>query len=123
MVVIEAAAITAGGIAAYKGGKAAATATVKTIKTKMKLSSQEKARTDQFNSRKEERAERFAKINQYRESLKDTNKREDVLSSFEWGRSAGGGSISKRVETSSSGAPSKSTGNKKPFPSSTPWRP
>ncbi|KAL7487552.1 hypothetical protein ACHAW6_013147 [Cyclotella cf. meneghiniana] len=123
MVVIEAAAITAGGIAAYKGGKAAATATVKTIKTKMKLSSQEKARTDQFNSRKEERAERFAKINQYRESLKDANKREDVLSSFEWGKSGGGGSISRRVETSSSGAPSKYTSSKKPFSSSTPWRP
>ncbi|KAL3791261.1 hypothetical protein HJC23_000878 [Cyclotella cryptica] len=123
MVVVEAAAITAGGIAAYKGGKAAATATVKTIKTKMKLSSQEKARTDQFNSRKEDRAERFAKINQYRESLKDDKKREDVLSGFEWGQSGGVGSSSKKVGSSSTGAPSTSTSGKKPFSSSTPWRP
>jgi hypothetical protein len=123
MVVLEAAAITAGGIAAYKGGKAAATSTVKTIKTKLKLSSQEKARTDQFISRKEERAERFAKVNQYRESLKDGNKREDVLSSFEWGKSRGGGSISKRVDASSSTAPSTSASSKKPFSSSTSWRP
>ena len=101
MVVIEAAAITAGSIAAFKGGKAAATATAKSIKTKLRNQKQEKSRTDQFNSRKEERAERFAKINQYRESVKDGSKREGVLASFQWGKS-GAASASAKKSTSKS---------------------
>ena len=127
MVVIEAAAITAGSIAAYKGGKAAATATAKSIKTKMHSHKQEKARTETFNSRKEERSERFAKINQYRESMKDVNKREGVLKSFKWGSkneegsSRGAGSASARSSLASS-RPGPSSG-KNPFSSSTKfWR-
>ncbi|KAL7531718.1 hypothetical protein ACHAXR_007379 [Thalassiosira sp. AJA248-18] len=73
MVVLEAAAITAGGVAAYKGGKAAATATAKSVKTKLKLSNQEKDRKETYDSRKQERKERFSKINDYRTSLKDVN--------------------------------------------------
>ena len=73
MVVLEAAAITAGGIAAYKGGKAAVTATTKNIKTKLKLSNQEKERKGVVDSRKQERKERFSQINEYRKSLKDVN--------------------------------------------------
>ena len=73
MVVLEAAAITAGGIAAYKGGKAAVTETSKMIKTKIKLSNQEKERQEQFESRKKERKERFSKVNEYRNSMKDVN--------------------------------------------------
>ena len=88
MVVIEAAAITAGSIAAYKGGKAAATATAKSIKTKLHSHKQEKARNETFASRKSERSERFAKVNQYRESMRDVNdasKREKVIKNFQWG--------------------------------------
>ena len=73
MVILEAAAITAGGVAAYKGGKAAATATAKSVKTKLKLSNQEKERTETYNNRKQERKERFSQINQYRNSLRDVN--------------------------------------------------
>eukprot|EP00581_Thalassiosira_minuscula_P017648 CAMPEP_0183717996 /NCGR_PEP_ID=MMETSP0737-20130205/11382_1 /TAXON_ID=385413 /ORGANISM="Thalassiosira miniscula, Strain CCMP1093" /LENGTH=127 /DNA_ID=CAMNT_0025947475 /DNA_START=300 /DNA_END=680 /DNA_ORIENTATION=+ len=73
MVVLEAAAITAGGVAAYKGGKAAVVATTKSVKKNMKLSSQEKDRKETYDSRKSERKERFAKINEYRSSLKDVN--------------------------------------------------
>ncbi len=73
MVILEAAAITAGGVAAYKGGKAAATATAKSVKTKLKLSNQEKERTETANNRKQERKERFSQINQYRNSLRDVN--------------------------------------------------
>lgn len=94
MVVLEAAAITAGGVAAYKGGKAAASATVKSVKKNMKLSKAEKERKDTFNSRKEERKDRFSKINAYRSSLRDVNgnlmgnKREGApMSSFNWGKS------------------------------------
>lgn len=87
MVVLEAAAITAGSIAAYKGGKAAVTESAKKIKTKMKLSNQEKDRKETFNSRKTERSERFAQINQYRESMKDMhNKESGVLPSFNWAK-------------------------------------
>lgn len=87
MVVLEAAAITAGSIAAYKGGKAAVTESAKKLKTKMKLSNQEKDRKETFNSRKTERSERFAQINQYRESMKDMhNKESGVLPSFNWAK-------------------------------------
>ncbi|EED95408.1 predicted protein [Thalassiosira pseudonana CCMP1335] len=86
MVVLEAAAITAGSIAAYKGGKAAVTESAKKIKTKMKLSNQEKDRKETFNSRKTERSERFAQINQYRESMKDMHKESGVLPSFNWAK-------------------------------------
>ena len=73
MVVLEAAAITAGGVAAYKGGKAATMATAKSIKTKLKLGSQEKERKETYTSRKTERKERFSKVNEYRNSLKNVN--------------------------------------------------
>lgn len=116
MVVIEAAAITAGSIAAYKGGKAAATATAKSIKTKIHNHKQEKARTDTFNSRKEERSERFAKINQYRESMKDSKKRENVLKNFQWGSKSEGGS--NRGVSSVQTTSLRSSGNKAPFLSS-----
>jgi hypothetical protein len=69
MVVLEAAAITAGSVAAYKGGKAAITATAKTVKSKLSLNNKERARDEIYQSRKEERAERFAKVNEYRESV------------------------------------------------------
>ena len=103
MVVLEAAAITAGGIAAYKGGKAAVTETSKMIKTKIKLSNQEKERQEQFESRKKERKERFSKVNEYRNSMKDVNvKGEGVaLPNFSWGKSTDGSisasSISSRI--------------------------
>lgn len=123
MVVIEAAAITAGSIAAYKGGKAAATATAKSIKTKIHSHKQEKARTKTFNSRKEERSERFAKINQYRESMKDVNKREGVLKSFQWGgkNEEGGSRGAGSAARSSSSRPAPSSG-KKSFSSTKSWR-
>ena len=73
MVVLEAAAITAGSVAAFKGGKAAVTATAKTVKSKLSLSNREKARKEVIDSRKEERAERFSKVNEYRDSLRDAN--------------------------------------------------
>jgi len=127
MVVLEAAAITAGGIAAYQGGKAAATATAKSIKTKIHSHKQEKSRTEQFNSRKEERAERFAKINQYRESMKDVNKREGVLKSFKWGSGGKNEGSNRGVGTSSEGASARpsfaSTAGKKSFSSTKSWRP
>ena len=116
MVVIEAAAITAGSIAAYKGGKAAATATAKSIKTKIHSHKQEKARTDTFNSRKEERSERFVKINQYRESMKDSKKRENVLKNVQWGSKSEGGS--NRGVSSVQTTSLRSSGNKAPFLSS-----
>ena len=83
MVVLEAAAITAGGVAAYKGGKAATMATAKSIKTKLKLSGQEKERKETYVNRKQERKERFSKVNEYRNSLRDVNNNS--------GRSSGGG--------------------------------
>ena len=73
MVVLEAAAITAGSVAAFKGGQAAVTATAKTVKSKLSLSNREKARKEVIDSRKEERAERFSKVNEYRDSLRDAN--------------------------------------------------
>ncbi|KAL3809113.1 hypothetical protein ACHAXA_003022 [Cyclostephanos tholiformis] len=69
MVVLEAAAITAGSVAAYKGGKAAVAATAKTIKSKLSLNQRERTRDKIYQSRKEERTERFAKVNEYRESV------------------------------------------------------
>ena len=83
MVVLEAAAITAGGVAAYKGGKAATMATAKSIKTKLKLSGQEKERKETYDNRKQERKERFSKVNEYRNSLRDVNNSS--------GRGSGGG--------------------------------
>lgn len=110
MVVLEAAAITAGGIAAYKGGKAAITSTAKTVKTKMKLSGQEKERKEIHDSRKQERKERFSKVNEYRTSLKnlDGNRKEGVtLPSFNWQpegakKSARGAASSKSYSSRSS---------------------
>lgn len=70
MVVVAAAAaaaagIVAGSIAVYKGGEA----TVKAIKSKISLSNKEKEREKVLHSRKKERAERFAKVNEYRNSF------------------------------------------------------
>jgi len=89
MVVLEAAAITAGGVAAYKGGKAATMATAKSIKTKLKLGKQENERKETFTSRKTERKERFSKVNEYRNSLKNVNNSREggggvPVPSFNW---------------------------------------
>ena len=70
MVVLEAAAITAGGVAAFKGGKAASIATAKNIKGKLKMKEHEKNRNETIVDRKTERKERFAQINEYRNSIK-----------------------------------------------------
>ena len=85
MVVVEAAAITAGGVAAYKGGKAATVATAKNIKAKLKLNAHEKDRKETIDNRKSERKERFAQINEYRNSVKNSNR---------WSSSGGGGGVS-----------------------------
>lgn len=81
MVVLEAAAITAGGVAAYHGGKKAATATAKNIKQKLKLNKEEKDRKETFDTRKKERSERFANINSYRESVSKSSR----VPNFNWG--------------------------------------
>ena len=73
MVILEAVAVTAGSVAAYKGGKAAVVAPAKSGKNNMKLSSQEKERKETYNLQKEEQKERFSKINEYRSSLRDMN--------------------------------------------------
>ena len=125
MVVIEAAAITAGSIAAYKGGKAAATATAKSIKTKLHSHKQEKARNETFASRKTERSERFAKVNQYRESMRDVNdasKREKVIKSFQWGSKTESGGRGGGVASSTRTAASAASSSRKPLSSSRSWR-
>ena len=86
MVVLEAAAITAGGVAAYHGGKKAATESAKKIRSKMKLSKEEKDRKETFDSRKKERSERFANINQYRQSVSQSVKNKSTMPSFNWGK-------------------------------------
>ena len=83
MVILEAAAITAGGVAAFKGGKAASIATAKNIKGKLKMKEHEKNRNETIVDRKTERKERFAQINEYRNSIKSRG-----------GSSSGGGGIS-----------------------------
>lgn len=85
MVVLTAAAITAGGVAAYHGGKKAATESAKKVKSKMKLSKDEKDRKETFDSRKKERSERFANINQYRQSVSQSVKNKSTLPSFNFG--------------------------------------
>jgi hypothetical protein len=85
MVVLEAAAITAGGVAAYHGGKKAITESAKKIKHKMKLSKEEKDRKETFDSRKKERNERFASIKQYRESVSQSVKNKSTMPKFDWG--------------------------------------
>ena len=127
MVVIEAAPITAGSIAPYKGGKPAATATAKSIKTKLHSHKQEKARNETFASRKSERSERFAKVNQYRESMRDVNdasKREKVIKNFQWGSKTESGGRGGGVASSTRTAPSSSSfeRSKKPLSSSRSWR-
>ena len=85
MVVLEAAAITAGGVAAYHGGKKAATATAKNIKQKLKLNKEEKERKETFDSRKKERSERFANINQYRKNVSSSQSGKSMVPNFNWG--------------------------------------
>ena len=82
MVIIEAAAITAAGVAAYKGGKEATIATIKTVKTKLKLSNKEQANREVCDQRKRERKERFAKVNEYRNSVRDQGR--GVVPQFDW---------------------------------------
>mmetsp|Transcript_3757 Transcript_3757/g.9586 ORF Transcript_3757/g.9586 Transcript_3757/m.9586 type:complete len:116 (-) Transcript_3757:698-1045(-) len=111
MVILEAAAITAGGVAAYKGGKAAAVATAKNVKTKLKLSNQEKERKETSDSRKQERKERFSKINEYRNSLKDVNGNKKggvAVPSFNW---KSDNSKSSSSASSSAYSPKPSSGN------------
>jgi len=43
---------------------------VRAIKSKISLSNKEKERQKVLRSRKEERAERFAKVNEYRNSIR-----------------------------------------------------
>lgn len=108
MVVLEAAAITAGGVAAFKGGKAASLATAKNIKAKLKLKEYEKDRKETIDSRKTERKERFAQINEYRNSIKSRG-----------GSSSGSGGISvpsfnwksKNSDIAAKYSSSKSTSN------------
>lgn len=85
MVVLEAAAITAGGVAAYHGGKKAVTESAKRIKHSMKLSKEEKDRKETFDSRKKERSERFANINQYRQKVSQSFKSDSTVPKFNWG--------------------------------------
>ena len=115
MVVLEAAAITAGGVAAYKGGKAAVSATAKKIKTSTKLKSQEKDRKETYDSRKQERKERFAQINQYRNSVKDVNGKKEgmAMPSFNW--------KSEKPKSSSAGAASTSRSNASKSSSGSNW--
>ena len=111
MVVLEAAAITAGGVAAYKGGKAAATSTAKSIKTKLKLSNQEKDRKEIMSSRKEERRERFAKVNEYRTSMRDVNggsERGPLAPSFNWKKDTKQTSSSRMATSSAATRASRS---------------
>ena len=111
MVVLEAAAITAGGVAAYKGGKAATMATAKSIKTKLKLNGQEKERKETYDNRKQERKERFSKVNEYRNSLRDVNNSSErgsggrvSVPSFNWksDKSKSNRAASSSLSTSSS---------------------
>lgn len=105
MVVLEAAAITAGSVAAYQGGKAAVTATAKTVKSKLSLSNREKARKEISDSRKKERSERFSKVNEYRDSVRDANggKIGGLLpGGFNW--KSDGGSTSDRASSSDAAA-------------------
>ena len=88
MVVVEAAAITACGVAAYKGGKEATIATIKSVKTKLKLSTKDQTNREVCEQRKKERRERFAKVNEYRNSITARNNDNGVggelVSSFNW---------------------------------------
>mmetsp|Transcript_29530 Transcript_29530/g.46374 ORF Transcript_29530/g.46374 Transcript_29530/m.46374 type:complete len:119 (+) Transcript_29530:40-396(+) len=86
MVILTAAAITAGGVAAYHGGKKAATESTKKIKRTMKLSKEEKDRKESFDSRKKERSERFANINQYRQGVNQSMKSKSTMPSFNFGK-------------------------------------
>ena len=106
MVVLEAAAITAGGVAAYHGGKKAATATAKNIKQKLKLNKEEKDRKETFDTRKKERSERFANINSYRESVSKSSR----VPNFNWGsNNKGAGDDAKARHNHRSTASSSST--------------
>ena len=106
MVILEAAAITAGGIAAFKGGKAAVKETTKKVKTKLKLSNQEKDRKETYDSRKQERKERFSQINQYRDSFKKADSKSEgvTLPSFNWGKSADASGLKSSTSSSRVGA-------------------
>ena len=101
MVVLASAAITAGGVAAYHGGKKAATESAKTIKHKMKLSKDEKDRKETFDSRKKERSERFANINQYRTSVSESVKSKSAMPSFNWGKNKAANDAKARHSTRS----------------------
>ena len=105
MVVLEAAAITAGGVAAYHGGKKAATATAKNIKQKLKLNKEEKDRKETFDTRKKERSERFANINSYRESVSNSSR----VPNFNWGNNNKGADVVKARHNNRSTASSSST--------------
>ena len=103
MVVLEAAAITAGGVAAYQGGKKAATESAKKIKHKLKLNKEENDRRQTFVERKKERSERFANINQYRESVSKSVKINTTMPKFNWGKNKADAKArhSSRTSTSS----------------------
>lgn len=105
MVVLEAAAITAGGVAAYHGGKKAATATAKNIKQKLKLNKEEKDRKETFDTRKKERSERFANINSYRESVSKSSR----VPNFNWGNNARHNNRSAASSSSTNTAHASST--------------
>jgi hypothetical protein len=79
MVVVEAAAITACGVAAYKGGKEATIATIKSVKTKLNLTKKEKSNRETCEQRKLDRKERFAKVNEYRNSITTARNEENGI--------------------------------------------
>ena len=87
MVVIEAAAITAGSVAAYHGGKKAISESVKKIRRQTSYKEKKKDRDDVIASRKEQRRERMADVNKYRESFRRSmsNRKEGAtLPQFNW---------------------------------------
>jgi hypothetical protein len=102
MVVVEAAAITACGVAAYKGGKEATIATIKSVKMKLRLSTKEQSNKETYEQRKQERKERFAKVNEYRNSITTKNDKNGgvgggLAPSFDW---KSDGSNQKKSSTS-----------------------
>ena len=72
MVVIEAAAITAAAAASYHGGKKAICESAKKIKRGKSFKEKKKERDDVIASRQEQRRERMADVNKYRDSFKSS---------------------------------------------------
>mmetsp|Transcript_20232 Transcript_20232/g.47552 ORF Transcript_20232/g.47552 Transcript_20232/m.47552 type:complete len:116 (+) Transcript_20232:414-761(+) len=91
MVVIEAAAITAGSVAAYHGGKKAVSESAKKFRRMTSFKEKKKDRDDVIASRKEQRRERMADVNKYRESFKrsmSSRTEGATLPQFNWKKDA-----------------------------------